>query len=132
MEPEECECVPVLLIKNQVDRIATKIKLEPTDIKKETWNRCPCILDELNKCSKDHCYGNVNFIVLNKDGLKEVKILTLIFWRENNNAYVYFTRQLQQLFERDNDGNSILAPVISVPIYLIPPIIAEPTKRVSP
>jgi len=85
---EAVQCIPVLQVKNQIDQVAFNIKLHKEDVSPETWNRYPCILNTPKKCQNDHCNENVSFFVTNNTR-KNAKILTLLFVRENENAYIY-------------------------------------------
>ena len=120
---EPLQCIPANLIKDQVDRKAFNIQLDASDISMETWNRYPCKMDDPKKCQNDHCCGNVSFFVSDK-AVKDIKILTLLFSREDKNAYVCLNRQLRSLFD-----DRILAPVAPVTIQLNPPVIPEPVIR---
>lgn len=122
-QKELLQCFPVDPLKNQIEKIATNIHLNTSDISSKTWNRYPCKLDTPKKCKNDHCNGNVDFFIKNKG----IKILTLLFARENKNAYLINNRQLRSLFE-----DNTLKTVDSISIYLTPPIQVEPTKRVFP
>jgi hypothetical protein len=123
---EPVQCIPVLPIKNQVDQVAFDVKPHTLDVNTETWSRYPCKLNTPILCKNDHCNGNVSFFVTN-NARKNAKILTLLFVRENESAYVHFNRQLRSLFE-----DEILEPVAPVTIHLKPPIRTEPTKQVFP
>ncbi|MDR2596290.1 MAG: hypothetical protein LBC76_03105 [Treponema sp.] len=123
---ESVKCIPALQIKNQIAQVAFNIKLHKEDVSPETWNRYPCSLNNPIKCQNDHCNENVSFFVTN-NARKNVKILTLLFVRENESAYIYFNRQLRSLFD---DG--IINPIAYKSIQLNQPVIPEPTKRVNP
>jgi len=123
---EAVQCIPALQVKNQIDQVAFNIKLHKEDVSPETWNRYPCTLNTPKKCQNDHCNENVSFFVTN-NARKNAKILTLLFVRENESAYIYFNRQLRSLFD---DG--IINPIAYTSIQLKPPVIPEPTKKVNP
>ena len=122
---EPLQCIPVSPIKDQVEQRAFDIRFHSSDISAKTWSRYPCKLNAPKKCQNDHCQGNVSFLITN-NALKDVKILTLLFAREHERAYVYYNRQLRSLFE---DG--ILSPITPVTINLKPPVISEPVKRIN-
>lgn len=117
------QCIPVTPIKDQVKQKAFDIRLQAEDISQETWNRYPCILNTPKKCQNDHCNGKVSFLIT-PDVIKDLKILTLLFVRENENAYVYFNRQLRSLFE-----SGILEPVVFETININQPVIPEPDQN---
>lgn len=123
---ESVKCIPVLPVKKQVTAKAFSIRLDPSDISEKTWNRYPCELDDPQKCRNDHCLGRVSFFVTD-DAVKDVKILTLLFAREDKNAYFLLNQQLRSLFK-----DKVLSPVDSVTIQLKPPVMPEPRKRVFP
>jgi hypothetical protein len=68
----------------------------------------------------------VSFFVTD-DAVKDAKILTLLFAREDKNAYLLLNQQLRSLFE-----DRILSSVDPVTIQLKPPVMPEPRKRVFP
>ena len=115
------KCFPIQPIKDQVLQKAFSVEFSTLDISKETWSRYPC--KRYENCRTDHCDGNVSFIVTD-NALRTVKILKLLFVKENKNAYVSYNRQLQRLFD-----SNILLPVVPVTILLNPPIETEPTER---
>ena len=124
-QKEPLQCIPALLIKEQVKQNASDIRLESPDIWADTWNRYPCERDDPNKCSNDHCIGNVSFIVT-KNNFKQVKILRLYFYREDRKAYVEYNQQLRGLFQ---DG--LLSPVPLITINLIPPFAADNLLQIT-
>ena len=125
-EKEPLQCIPVLPIKTEIDRIACDIKLHASDIFTETWNRYPCKLNSPQKCQNDHCNGKVSFFIINNSS-KGVKILRLFFIRQDEKAYVHCDQQLRSLFDA-----GILPRFDPVTIHFKKPAISEPTKRVFP
>jgi len=119
---EPLQCIPVLSIKDQIEKTAFNIRFYAHDISAETWNRYPCKKDNPTMCRNDHCVGKVSFFVSYNE-LKNLKHLTLLFSREDKKAYVYFNRQLRSLFD-----DKILMPVAPVTIHLKPPVIPEPVQ----
>ena len=121
MQPEKkpVKCFPVQPIKDQITQKNLDVKLNAPDIHIDTWNRYPC--DIKNICRNDHCNGEVSFFVTR---INDFSILRLLFFRENERAYVHNNRQLRKLLD---DG--FLSPFDPVIIELNPPIENEPTER---
>ena len=90
---------PVLLIKDEIKKIAYDFRFHPTDVSSETWNRPhTCKLNEMSKC-RDYCKGTVSFLVNNAP--KNIKFIHVYFFRKNNTAYVLYDHNVRKMFENN-------------------------------
>ena len=120
VEKESCLCIPVELIKNQVEE--KNINIECLDgINKDTWSMYPCNFLEKNKCRKDHCSGEINLSFNTPP--RDIRILTIFSIRAEERGYAHLDQHLRSLID---DGT--LNNVPAVKKSLNAPLITSSTK----
>ena len=95
-DKEVCECIPVELIKAQVERKYQNIRCYD-GIHKDTWSKYPCEVLEKDLCRVDHCSGKISLST--RTPPKDIKILSVLFIRAEKRGYIYLNRHLRSLIE---------------------------------
>ena len=117
---EACVCIPVELIKNQVEEKYNNIKCY-NGIHKDTWSGYPCKLLARNLCQNDHCSGRISFSI--RTPPRDIRILTIFSIRAEERGYAYYNHHLRSLF-----AEGILDDVPCVKKSLNVPLITSSTR----